>query len=329
MAGQLLLSLDLPLPDLPDLADYDLIIVNSSGGKDSAAMLAYVCELAAAAGALQRVVVVHNDLGATDTGLPVEWPGTRTVAALQALKYGVRFEVVRRGKGGLYQQARNERHAWPSSSARWCTSDQKTAQAAKLVTGLVAELGIAGRPARVLYCLGLRAEESPGRARKRAVSLDAARSSGVRTITRWNPILDWPADAVWDKIHAAGLPSHPAYQWGMSRLSCSLCVLSAWDDLVLAARLRPALAREYLALEREFALQADRKLANIASFRSDSSMADVIAAADAAGPLAFACARWPGCPIPPVVITRDVPDPFAAQACAAHPDQPRTQLVAA
>lgn len=310
----------------PDLSRADLIIVNSSAGKDSQAMLDYVAGRAAAAGVLDRVVVIHNDLGTTDNGNPVEWPGTATLARRQAELYRVRFELVRREKGGLFQQARNERHAFPSSSARWCTSDQKTSQAMKRVTGLVAELGITGRPAQVVYCLGLRAEESPGRARKAVIDLDRSRSSGVRTITRWHPILDWSEQAVWKRIHASGVPFHPAYTWGMERLSCSLCVLSSRKDLILAARLRPALAADLLELEKEFARQPNEKLARLARFRSDLSMAEIIASARQAGPLAFACGL-PDCPVPPQVITHDVPDPFDPPRCPLHPGQFRTRLV--
>ena len=43
----------------PDLTTYDQILVNSSAGKDSQAMLDVVNEQAEAAGVKDRVVVVH------------------------------------------------------------------------------------------------------------------------------------------------------------------------------------------------------------------------------------------------------------------------------
>jgi hypothetical protein len=36
----------------------------------------------------------------------------------------------------------------------------------------------------------------------------------------------------------------------MGRLSCSFCVLAGWDDLTLAAALRPDVARQYADVER-------------------------------------------------------------------------------
>ncbi|QXJ25939.1 phosphoadenosine phosphosulfate reductase family protein [Actinomadura graeca] len=318
------LSLGMALDSAPDLGRADVIVVASSAGKDSQAMLDQVAELARAAGVLERVVVVHNDLGVTDRGHPVEWPGTTALARIQADHYGLPLEILHRDKGGLWQQARNERHAWPSAAARWCTADQKTGQAMKLVTRRVAAAGITGRPAEVIYCVGLRAQESPSRARKSVQVVDQGRSSSVRTITRWHPILDWPQERVWKRIHASGVPYHPAYDWGMRRLSCSLCVLASREDLVLAARLRPALAREYLELETQFRRQDDERLRKLWRFRSDLSMAQVIEAAETAGPLAFACPRrrCPAALIPP-----DDHDPFAAQRCPVHPSLHRDRLV--
>jgi hypothetical protein len=92
----------------PDLATYDVILVSSSGGKDSQAMLDEVCTLASAAGVLHRVTVLHCALGY------VEWPGTSELARTQAEYYGVRFEERHREQGLLLDQVRR-RGRWPSS----------------------------------------------------------------------------------------------------------------------------------------------------------------------------------------------------------------------
>ncbi|MEO3860958.1 phosphoadenosine phosphosulfate reductase family protein [Acrocarpospora sp. B8E8] len=263
---------------IPDLRTFDLIVVNSSAGKDSMAMLAYVAEQAKQAGVSARLVVIHNDLGTTDTGEPVEWPGVEALAREHAQQYGIRFETTRRDKGGLWDQLLNERHLWPSSSARWCTSDQKTSQGVKVVTRLVRDWrrarGLrpaAGRPVEVLYCLGIRAQESRDRAKKLALEVDEAHSSPRRTITRWLPIHGWTVKQVWDQIKAAGLRPHTAYAQGMKRLSCSLCVLASPSDLVTAARLRPALAADYLRAEKQLGHR----------FRNDLSMQDIVTLAGA------------------------------------------------
>ncbi|MBQ1166093.1 phosphoadenosine phosphosulfate reductase, partial [Streptomyces sp. A73] len=48
---------------VPDLTEYDVILVASSAGQDSQAMLDYVAECARAADVTSRVVVLHNNLG--------------------------------------------------------------------------------------------------------------------------------------------------------------------------------------------------------------------------------------------------------------------------
>lgn len=254
--------------ELPNLAAYDVILVNSSGGKDSQAMLDEVCTLAETAGVLDRITVLHCALG------HVEWPGTSELARKQAEHYGVRYEERHREQGLLLDQVRH-RGRWPSSSARYCTSDQKRGPARKLITQLVAELGDLTRPAHVLNCMGLRAEESRARLKKAQLSRDEAASSGRRTIDTWLPIHDWTETQVWQRIRASGVPYHPAYDQGMSRLSCSLCVLASRKDLVRAAQLRPELAAEYAELEAEISHR----------FRNDLSMADIITAAKQVGPV--------------------------------------------
>ena len=43
----------------PELRDYDIILVNSSAGKDSQAMLDLLVELADESGVRERLIVVH------------------------------------------------------------------------------------------------------------------------------------------------------------------------------------------------------------------------------------------------------------------------------
>ncbi|GGW94619.1 hypothetical protein [Streptomyces noursei] len=67
-------------------------------------------------------------------------------------------------------------------------------------------------------------------------------------MTTWRPIHSWTDVEVWKEIARSGLPYHEAYDWGMS-LSCSFCVLGCEADVVLAARLRPEKAAEYVTVE--------------------------------------------------------------------------------
>ena len=88
---------------------------------------------------------------------------------------------------------------------------------------------------------------------------------------------DWTLAQVRERIATAGTRSREAYAAGMSRLSCRFCVLSSRADLVCSARLNPDLADRYAEVERRIGHR----------FRTDLTMADVIAEAHDAGQLAL------------------------------------------
>ncbi|MCG8971839.1 phosphoadenosine phosphosulfate reductase family protein [Streptomyces sp. CL12-4] len=261
-----------PSTTVPDemIRDADWVVISSSGGKDSQAMLSYVVRRAKALGMLHKVVVVHADLGR------VEWEGTRELAELQAALAGVpRFEVVQaKGAdlldrveiryGKLKTKAEEEARergedpaavkvppAWPSSSARWCTPDAKRGPIRTLYTRLVAELAhlVLGRPVRILECIGQRAAESTQRAQLAEVEINRGASNGKRTVTTWRPIHAWSDRTVWREIARSRLPYHPAYDWSNRRLSCVFCVLGCNNDLVNGARRVPELAAAYARME--------------------------------------------------------------------------------
>ncbi|WP_260987891.1 phosphoadenosine phosphosulfate reductase family protein [Streptomyces sp. CFMR 7] len=251
---------------VPDLASADRIIMSTSGGKDSIVAMDEGVRLADQARVRDRIVVLHIDLGRTPRGHTVEWPGTVDLARRQAAHYGLPFEVRRSAKWTSLVHRIRARGQFPHVLSRFCTSDMKRAVAHRFITEQVNALGITGRPARVVHVMGFRAEESRARARRPAVEVDGRASSGRRTVTQWYPVLRWSEAEVWQRIRENGLPYHWAYDAGMSRLSCSLCVLASVPDLECAARLRPELAREYADLEKEMGV----------SFRRELSMAEVI-----------------------------------------------------
>lgn len=229
----------------PDLASFDIILVNTSAGKDSQTMMRKVALMAELHGVTDRLVAVHADLGR------VEWPGTAALAEHHADRYGMRFIKVSRPQGDLLDHI-EQRGMFPSSTTRYCTSDHKRGQVRKVMTMLVKELAL-DRPARILNCMGFRRQESPARAKKVAYRYDkpASGAGKVRRVWEWLPILEWTEDEVWADIHASGVDYHPAYDEGMPRLSCSFCVLASKSALIRAAQLAPELAQEYVKVERK------------------------------------------------------------------------------
>ncbi|WP_228994688.1 phosphoadenosine phosphosulfate reductase family protein [Streptomyces sp. DH8] len=299
-------------PEAPDLTRYRWILANLSGGKDSQAMLIELMRHATAAGVVDRIVVVHADLG------DAEWEGTAELAAEHAAFYGLRFEVVARTGGGLIDRI-EERGMFPSADNRWCTSDFKRGPVRRLMTRLVREAEAEGHPGRVhiLNVMGLRADESPARRRLLSFAHDSAytcpcsycaprraiaddhearglpvpkhaktgwgASNTLRHVDTWLPVHTWSTTDVWAAVRPSGLRIHPAYQDGMPRLSCVFCVLASRSALVRAAQLQPALAARYAALEERIGHR----------FKADLSMADIIKEAEASPPVA-AVACWQG-----------------------------------
>src|SRR4051794_442768 len=181
----------------PDLSSYQWIILNSSAGKDSQAMLDYVVEQCDRLHLPRdRLVVAHADLGR------VEWPGTRELAEEQARHYGLAFTVVSRGQGDLLDHIAR-RGKFPSPSVRFCTSDHKRGPVSTLLTELARRSRRAGvRRPRLLNCLGMRAQESPARARLPAFGYDVRASNGRRHVDAWLPLHSWSVGQVWQRIRA-------------------------------------------------------------------------------------------------------------------------------
>jgi len=171
----------------------------------------------------------------------------------------------------------------PDEGSRWCTSEFKTApcdqlsatvageRAISVTTDLpltqallveqgekdAAELLTSGTMV-VVKALGLRAEEAPKRA------LDApldtfeysrkSKKAGGRpyVLLAWNPIQLLLLDDLKAMISAAGQELHWVYGEGLGRASCSFCVFASKADLALAAKLRPDLYVQYVAIEQMY-----------------------------------------------------------------------------
>lgn len=262
------------------LRQYDIIVINISGGKDSQTMLRFLVALADAAGIPRsRLVCVFADLGKDD-----EWAGTEELARYHAEYYGLRFVRVQKGeKQGapitLFQHIVNH-GMWPDMDNRFCTSDMKRDPIGTVITMLCNEVrggpwssSKRNRQVRVLNCMGLRAQESPAR-KKMAEFEYNKRASGeglAKHVNNWLPIQGMTTAQVWDDIRTSGVKHHWVYDAGMPRLSCRFCVLAGRKALVRAAQLDPEGAWKRALAEE----QMDH------TFGRDFSMLDIIAEAEA------------------------------------------------
>lgn len=244
----------------PRLKDYDFVMVNSSGGKDSQTALAEVVRLANTQGYdRKRIIVCHADLGES------EWKGVKDLAAAQAKHYGLEFHVVKRRDQHGHEETLLEyverRKMWPSSTTRYCTSDFKRGPCQRMITelgrrALAKKAALYGnRPyvaiAKILSVFGFRAEESPARAKRPKFSYNKRASSQKREVWDWSPIHDWEEHEVWADINRSGVPYHEAYDLGMPRLSCVFCVFAPDHALKIAGRANPELLTKYVELEKK------------------------------------------------------------------------------
>jgi len=242
-----------------------LFVVNHSGGKDSQAMYLMLRQHVPAT----QLVIVHADLG------PVEWAGA--FEHIQSTTAGEPIYVCRSRRTLL--QMIEERGMFPSPKQRQCTSDLKRGPIERTIRHIMAER-IVGFPTHrgipdaapglpitaadhganlIVNCMGMRAQESSGRARLAPFKFSERNSKNGREWYDWLPIHDWSEGQVFAAISGAGQKPHLVYSLGMTRFSCCFCIMASEQDLRTAARLAteqpdllndPDLYRKYVGLER-------------------------------------------------------------------------------
>jgi len=218
-----------------------LFVANHSGGKDSQAQLIRLLERVPA----KQMIVVHASLG------PMEWPGAMELARDQAAAAGLPFIIAEAKKTLLEMverrfESRPEVPSWPSASTRQCTSDLKRGPIQREVRRYAKANGFK----LIVNCLGLRAQESPGRAKRKEFS-QMGISNSVNTWYEWLPVHNLSTDEVFEVIKHAGQKPHYAYSLGNARLSCVFCIMASKGDLNNGAKHRPDLLQQYDALERK------------------------------------------------------------------------------
>lgn len=221
------------------LATGAVISYSVSGGKDSDALV-LACERELSDHPGPRVLI-HSDLGRT------EWAESLPQCQRLAEHVGLELITVRRKAGGMMErwlsrwESSIRRYAnletvtlilpWSTPSMRFCTSELKTAIICRELVHR-----FAGQT--IINALGIRAEESPNRAKAEICKAQTLLESRPRKTTgfTWLPIHHWSIGDVWGIHDAARFKAHDAYtRYQMSRVSCVFCILANQVDLSNAA----------------------------------------------------------------------------------------------
>jgi len=241
---------------------FDHIVVSTSGGKDSGALLCWATRTFGA----DRIIALHAEL---DT----DWDETLPTVKAQCENLGVKLHIVKREdeKGVLdlllagqvdRKTGEKKQKKWPGPNQQWCTAQVKTQPCDKFCS----QLG-----GNVLVLCGERAEESTRRARKHVFNEKVYKRKGTMMI-KASPIVDWTEGKVWAENNFYEMPKHPCYALGVSRASCAICIYSSKKEIAIAAQHNPKLVNRYLEAEK----QINHKFRYDSSKKQSQSIQDIL-----------------------------------------------------
>lgn len=207
------------------------IVINFSGGKDSSAMLAYICYKYPG---IKKHVVFAN------TGW--EHPGIEEWCKNIVSKFGLELNIVKNKNKDFLSMSRN-RGKFPAPAYRQCTSDLKRGPIQTWIRNNIDDT-------LIINCMGMRAEESPRRKKMKKLYRDKIMTNSKRTVWNYLPIHEWPVGKVFDYLKEKEIPLHPVYQY-LDRLSCRICIYMKKSDILKVKKHDPEAIKIISKLERE------------------------------------------------------------------------------
>lgn len=222
-----------PHPDLNQLVEEGYtFFLNHSGGKDSQAMYLFLKNKIPK----DQLVVIHAALG------DVEWEGT-----IEHIENTIEHELIIAHAVKTFFDMVNHRKMFPDPNNRQCTSDLKRSPINREIRRWLKR----NNRLKCISVQGIRAEESPRRSKMIPFKEDKKNAIAGRSWYDWYAIFDWSTDEVFKYIEMNNEKPHWAYAEGMSRLSCSFCIMARKSDLRIAAKLRPEMFKKYVDKEKE------------------------------------------------------------------------------
>lgn len=248
-------ALQLALPHtgfVPDLESYQNIIIYTSGGKDSLAVVLNLLELGVPP---EKLELHHHLVDGREGSTLMDWPvsGDYMVQLARHLGLTLRMSWKQGGiEGEMFRENQptapisfetpegvktvggrgplGTRLKFPQVSAnlsvRWCSSYMKIDPAAAAIRNDDRFLN-----QRTLVVTGERSEESAARAHYAPFEPHRTDNrNGVRIrrhVDHWRPVLNWSEEAVWEIIARYRINPHPAYRIGFGRTSCLMCIFGS------------------------------------------------------------------------------------------------------
>lgn len=124
---------------------------------------------------------------------------------------------------------------------------------------------------------------------------------------------------VWADIRESGVPYHPAYDEGLSRLSCRFCIMASRRDLSIARRMSPESAAAVIAVEATtgdtFQAKIRKTVRNKVVVATERIPLPLSAVEPAAGRAGFG-AHWLTCPDCAAPVLAELGE--VARCCPAH-----------
>lgn len=275
------------------LNDYDKIIIQKSGGKDSVA-----CTLKLLKDGVDKskLELWHQDVdGGDDDPEFFDWPVTKSYIQafgdhlgipvyFQWRAGGILGEMMRQDSitGDVYYlddgrkvclstkgQKKNTRLKWPAKSAdlrtRFCSPYAKIDVAKRVINNHPMYQGTKENPMKILVITGKRREESSNRARYAEMEKHSSHSL-TRFVDTWRPVIDWNEHKIWELYEEFRIMPHPAYLLGYSRVSCFGCIFSSPKHWATMREIAPERFNEFVQKEKElnFTLDAGKSIIQLA-----------------------------------------------------------------
>lgn len=207
-----------PRITFPPQAEGLVVVASVSGGKDSTALMC----------ALREAEIPFRAVFA-DTG----WEATETYEYLGTLRrvLGITIDVV--GYPGGFPARALVEGILPHGKTAWCTRELKVRPLAAYHDAIRDREGI-----DTISAVGIRAEESEARSLLPEWEFGAG---GSREWDGWiwRPLITWTVADVLAIHHRHGVPVHPLYRMGHSRVGCAPCRNANKEDLRMWAERHP------------------------------------------------------------------------------------------